>query len=108
MGRRYNDAHGPPAAKASEGGRRWPSRFPITEGWAEAAAALQVPEQDTTVAHRLLPLLVASFLASALPAAEADSAPAISADRVKAGVAYLASDRLEGRGPGTRGEILAT
>ncbi len=32
----------------------------------------------------------------------------ISPDRVKAHVAYLASDRLEGRGPGTRGEFLAT
>jgi Zn-dependent M28 family amino/carboxypeptidase len=30
------------------------------------------------------------------------------AERVKAHVAYLASDRLEGRGPGTRGEFLAT
>jgi Zn-dependent M28 family amino/carboxypeptidase len=38
----------------------------------------------------------------------ADSAPEISADRIKAHVAYLASDRLEGRGPGSRGEILAT
>jgi Zn-dependent M28 family amino/carboxypeptidase len=56
----------------------------------------------------LLLLLVASCLASALPGEQADSAPEISADRIKAGVAYLASDRLEGRGPGTRGEILAT
>jgi hypothetical protein len=39
---------------------------------------------------------------------EAASAPGISAERIKAHVAYLASDRLEGRGPGTRGEILAT
>ena len=64
--------------------------------------------KDTTVAHRLLVLLVAAFLASALLGEEADSAPEISADRIKAGVAYLASDMLEGRGPGTRGEILAT
>jgi Zn-dependent M28 family amino/carboxypeptidase len=53
-------------------------------------------------------LLVACYLASALPAEQADSGPEISADRIKADVAYLASDRLEGRGPGTRGEILAT
>jgi Zn-dependent M28 family amino/carboxypeptidase len=53
-------------------------------------------------------LFVASSLASALPGEEADSAAEISADRIKASVAYLASDRLEGRGPGTRGEILAT
>jgi Zn-dependent M28 family amino/carboxypeptidase len=52
--------------------------------------------------------LVASFLASASPGAEADRPPAISAERIKAHVAYLASDRLEGRGPGTRGEALAT
>ena len=39
---------------------------------------------------------------------EADPTPEISAERIKADVAYLASDRLEGRGPGTRGEILAT
>ena len=60
------------------------------------------------MAYRLFPLLVASFLAAALPGAEADSAPEISAERIKAHVAYLSSDRLEGRGPGTRGEILAT
>ena len=52
--------------------------------------------------------LVASFLVSASLAREADQAPEISADRIKADVAYLASDRLEGRGPGTRGEVLAT
>src|SRR5262245_45996746 len=38
----------------------------------------------------------------------ADPPPAVSAERIKADVAYLASDRLEGRGPGTRGEELAT
>lgn len=32
----------------------------------------------------------------------------ISADRIKAHVAHLASDQMEGRGPGTRGEFLAT
>jgi Zn-dependent M28 family amino/carboxypeptidase len=58
------------------------------------------------MAYRLLALLVAGF--AALPALAADSVPDISADRVKAAVAYLASDRLEGRGPGTRGEFLAT
>src|SRR5262249_31679866 len=50
----------------------------------------------------------ASSLALALPGPEADPAAAISADRIKADVVYLASDRLEGRGPGTRGEFLAT
>jgi Zn-dependent M28 family amino/carboxypeptidase len=56
----------------------------------------------------LLLLFVVSLLGCALPAAEGDSSPKISADRIKAHVAYLASDRLEGRGPGTRGEFLAT
>jgi len=60
------------------------------------------------MAYRLFLLLVASFLASALPGQAADSAPEVSADQIKAHVAYLASDRLEGRGPGTRGEFLAT
>jgi len=32
--------------------------------------------------------------------------PVISPERIKADVAYLASDRLEGRGPGTTGEEL--
>jgi Zn-dependent M28 family amino/carboxypeptidase len=49
--------------------------------------------------------LVAALLPSACLGADP---PAISADRIKADVAYLASDRLEGRGPGTRGEELAT
>lgn len=57
---------------------------------------------------RSLVLLVACFLGFATPNAEADSAPAISAERIKAGVAFMSSDRLEGRGPGTRGELLAT
>lgn len=69
---------------------------------------LQFPIKDTPVAHRLFLLLAASSLASALPGEDADAAPEISADRIKAHVAYLASDRLEGRGPGTRGEFLAT
>jgi Zn-dependent M28 family amino/carboxypeptidase len=60
------------------------------------------------LANRLFLLVVGLSLASSLPEAKADSAPEISADRIKAAVAYLASDRLEGRGPGTRGEILAT
>jgi Zn-dependent M28 family amino/carboxypeptidase len=56
----------------------------------------------------LVLLLVAASLASALLAEEADPAPEISAERIKESVAFLASDRLEGRGPGTRGEFLAT
>src|SRR3954470_9929650 len=81
MDSQYNGAHGPPS---------------------------QASHKDTIMAYRWLLLLVAAFLACALPGAEADSAPEISAARIKAGVAYLASDRLEGRGPGTRGESLAT
>ena len=60
--------------------------------------------------HKSLPPLVAALLASIAlaPGAEPEKAPAISADRIKADVTYLASDRLEGRGPGTRGEELTT
>src|SRR6478752_2971449 len=55
---------------------------------------------------RLISLFGAVFLVAAPAARAAD--PDISPDRVKAHVAYLSSDRLEGRGPGTRGEVLAT
>jgi Zn-dependent M28 family amino/carboxypeptidase len=48
--------------------------------------------------------LAALLLLPAVAAAD----PPVSADRIKAAVAYLASDRLEGRGPGTRGEELTT
>ncbi|MBY0229462.1 MAG: M28 family peptidase [Gemmataceae bacterium] len=48
------------------------------------------------------------LLAAASLAGADDKLPALSADRIKGDVAYLASDRLEGRAPGTRGEILAT
>jgi hypothetical protein len=82
--------------------------FRIMEGSAAALQPPQVTDKDTPLAYKLFLLLVASSLASALPGEEADSAPEISAGRIKADVAYLASDRLEGRGPGTRGEILAT
>ncbi len=53
-----------------------------------------------------MPFLCVAFLANATRAA--DPPPAISAERIKADIAYLASDRLEGRGPGTRGEELTT
>jgi Zn-dependent M28 family amino/carboxypeptidase len=57
----------------------------------------------------LLPLLLVLFLVPSLRTWAADDAPpVISAERIKADVTYLASDRLEGRGPGTRGEELAT
>ncbi len=54
--------------------------------------------------YRLLTAFGLTLLAATSPAAD----PTISAERIKADVAYLASDRLEGRGPGTRGEELAT
>ncbi len=57
---------------------------------------------------RLSLLFAASLTAAAFAGGHGDAAPEISAERVKAAVAYLASDRLEGRGPGTRGELLAT
>jgi Zn-dependent M28 family amino/carboxypeptidase len=60
------------------------------------------------VAYRTFPLVLASLVAAASLGVEADRPPEVSADRVKAHVAYLASDRLEGRGPGTRGEFLTT
>src|SRR3954471_14285059 len=55
----------------------------------------------------MLPILLAPILLACVSSGE-DRAPEISADRIKAAVAYLASDRLEGRGPGTAGEVLAT
>jgi Zn-dependent M28 family amino/carboxypeptidase len=54
--------------------------------------------------NRVFLLLVATSLGTAQPVL----AQEISADRIKTAVADLASDRMEGRGPGTRGEILAT
>jgi Zn-dependent M28 family amino/carboxypeptidase len=58
--------------------------------------------------YRLFPLVVALVLADSLAGRQTDSATDISAKRIKAHVAFLASDRLEGRGPGSRGEFLAT
>lgn len=60
------------------------------------------------MAHRLLPLFCACALVAAPLVPAADPPPAISADRIKADIVYLAGDRLEGRGPGTRGEELTT
>jgi len=46
------------------------------------------------------------LLLTAVTGWSADPPPSVSADRIKAHIAHLASDRLEGRGPGTRGEEL--
>lgn len=58
--------------------------------------------------HSLSMPLIACLLTLGEPKAKADVTPELSAERMKADVAYLANDRLEGRGPGTRGEVLAT
>jgi Zn-dependent M28 family amino/carboxypeptidase len=58
--------------------------------------------------YRLFLLLGVLSVATALPGSQGELVHKISADRIRADVAYLASDRLEGRGLGTRGEILAT
>lgn len=58
--------------------------------------------------YRFLAPAVAALLVSCSCGAGPDPTPALSAERMKADVAYLSSDRLEGRGPGTRGEFLAT
>jgi Zn-dependent M28 family amino/carboxypeptidase len=60
------------------------------------------------VAYRSWLSFAASLLTVTFVGAEGDSVPEISPERIKAHVAFLASDRLEGRGPGTRGEFLAT
>jgi Zn-dependent M28 family amino/carboxypeptidase len=73
-----------------------------------AAPPPRNPDKDTAVAYRLCPILVAFLFTSSAPGGEANETSELSADRIKAAVAYLASDRLEGRGPGTRGEFLAT
>lgn len=53
---------------------------------------------------RLVSALCLALPAHALLAAD----PPLSAERIKADVTYLASDKLEGRAPGTRGEALTT
>ncbi|MCE9530826.1 MAG: M20/M25/M40 family metallo-hydrolase [Planctomycetes bacterium] len=58
--------------------------------------------------YRILLLLAISLFTLVSQSQAADTPPVISAERIKADVTYLASDRLEGRGPGTRGEELTT
>src|SRR5262249_47782462 len=72
------------------------------------AAAHSCCQQGLPVSHKLIALLIAFLLACGVIAGESDGVSEVSADRIKADVAYLASDRLEGRGPNTRGEFLAT
>jgi Zn-dependent M28 family amino/carboxypeptidase len=59
------------------------------------------------VTQRLFPIVFATFLFT-LTATAADPPRTTAAERIKADIAYLANDRLEGRGPGTRGEELTT
>lgn len=54
------------------------------------------------MSYRILPLLLALSFNSGSWAGE------ISADRIKSAVAQLASDKFEGREPGTNGEVLTT
>jgi Zn-dependent M28 family amino/carboxypeptidase len=60
------------------------------------------------VDYRRFFALVIAFLGFSERGRAADAPLVISAERIKSDVTYLASDRLEGRSPGTRGEELAT
>lgn len=62
-------------------------------------------EEDADVTFRLLSLVTLCF--AVVTNVSADSIDT-SSRRIKENIAYLASDRLEGRGPGTRGEELTT
>jgi len=53
-------------------------------------------------------MLVVSFLVSNSTVHSSLAADPVQVERLRADVKYLASDRLEGRAPGTRGEELAT
>ncbi len=55
-----------------------------------------------------LPATIAVVLSSQILAADPKVDAAAAAKRMRADVKYLSGDRLEGRGPGTRGEELAT
>jgi Zn-dependent M28 family amino/carboxypeptidase len=67
-----------------------------------------IRKEDASVSYRRLPLLALAVVAPALRTWADDAPSMISGERIKADVAYLANDRLEGRGPGTRGEELTT
>ena len=58
--------------------------------------------------NRVLPMVGVWLLAQVAATLAADPVVTLSTDRIRDSVAYLASDRLEGRGPGTRGEELTT
>ncbi len=58
--------------------------------------------------YRFLPILCITILASTSATFAADLPRGTATERIKADIAYLANDRLEGRGPGTRGEELTT
>jgi Zn-dependent M28 family amino/carboxypeptidase len=58
------------------------------------------------VSYRLSPILVLALFGPSFRTVAGHPPPSISPDRIKSHIAYLASDRLEGRGPGTRGEEL--
>jgi Zn-dependent M28 family amino/carboxypeptidase len=60
------------------------------------------------VTHPVRSALCGLLLLTPAVVRSADPFPPLSADRIKADVTTLASDRFEGRGPGTRGEILTT
>ena len=72
------------------------------------SASLHIHTKGTPVIRRSLLIFAVFILITSSPTNAAEPFPAISVERIKADVAYLASDRLEGRGPGTRGEELTT
>jgi Zn-dependent M28 family amino/carboxypeptidase len=65
-----------------------------------------ITAHDKDLAHKILGTVIVGFALAWLPLA-ADEPPAISIERLRADVKYLASDQLQGRGIGSRGEEVA-
>lgn len=63
---------------------------------------------DRHVTSRIIVLFLITAIGSLALLRAEDSRPVVDHGRVRSHVEYLASDRLEGRGPGTRGEELTT
>ncbi|MFM7540452.1 MAG: hypothetical protein ACKO9Z_12410 [Planctomycetota bacterium] len=56
----------------------------------------------------MLPIMASLLLTPSMFHQAPTPAPGVDAERVKGHVAKLSSDEFEGRGPGTRGELLTT
>jgi Zn-dependent M28 family amino/carboxypeptidase len=85
------------------------SSIPTGAALSRCWTTFRIQDKETPLSSRFFAIVLVLFTTLSGAAASRAAEPVkVSADRIKAAVQHLSTDQMEGRSPGTNGEVLAT